>query len=124
MKMGDAENKTSKLPIFNGKEASYPMWEVKFNAYATINKFIQAVSEKPELDLPKDHTVVIDTSTDVGKRQAAAKKRNQEGYTALALAFNNDSILGLLLEAQTDEWPDGLACLVIKGLHDTYKLKD
>ena len=40
------------------------------------------------------------------------------------MAFSNESEMGIIYEAQTLEYPDGLAYLVVKQLMDQYKLTD
>jgi hypothetical protein len=68
--------KAVKLPTFDGKRESYQLWLTRFKAYAAVHLFIAALGNSKETDLPADEATVVDTSTAAGKREEAAKKRN------------------------------------------------
>jgi len=119
----DSES-TVKLPTFNGDASRFQMWWTQFQAYAALNKFIEAVQKTRDPNLPATESTVIDDLTDEGKKQASAVKKNAKAFASLAMAFTSERLLGLLTKAKTKEWPNGLACLVIKGMLIRYQPKD
>jgi len=113
--MSDSES-TVKLPTFDGDASRFQLWWTRFQAYAALNKFIEAVQKTRDPNLPAMESTVIDELTDEGKKQASAVKKNAKAFASLTMAFTSERLLGLLTKAKTKEWPNGLACLVIKGM--------
>ena len=73
----EAKVKSLKLPTFDGAHKKFQLWWVRFTAYATVYKFVQALTIGGEATLTGlTEATVIDTSTDAGKEQEAAKKKN------------------------------------------------
>ena len=70
------QQKTVKLPTFDGKQDKFLMWWVQFRAYATVHKFVEAIGDVEEDDMSADKAAAIDTNTAAGWRQDAAKKWN------------------------------------------------
>ena len=112
--------KSVKLPTFDGLHAHIP----RFKAYATVYKFDQALKVGGERDLPASESVMIDTSTDVRKRQEAAKKRNAVVMANLTMIFMTEATMGLVYKAMSNDWPGGLAHEVTAALLKKYKLED
>ena len=40
------------------------------------------------------------------------------------MALDSPSLIGMLMQAQTDDWPSFLASMVMKQLFDEFKLQD
>ena len=116
--------KSVKLPTFDGSHATFQLWWTRFKAYATVYKFDQALKVGGERDLPASESVTIDTSTDVGKRQEAAKKRNAVAMANLTMAFTTEATMGLVYKAMSNDWPGGLAHEVTAALLKKYKPED
>ena len=53
-----------------------------------------------------------------------AKQRNETAIASLTMAFLKESQIGWIYEAQTSDYPDGLAYLVIDQLLAKYKPTD
>lgn len=120
------ENKTVRVPTFNGDEDKYQSWWIRFKAYAKVAGFSAAISTDPEVDLPANQAEVnsLTGSDEDTKRKLAAVSRNDTAMANLTLAFTSDELLRMILSAQTSEWPDGRACDVIKDLTKKYKPED
>ena len=87
-------------------------------------KFILAVGQTEEPDLPESETAALNTDVNVAEKQNMAKKRNAIAFANLTAALDSPSLIGILMRAQTTEWPSGLACNVIKQLFEKYEPKD
>jgi hypothetical protein len=121
----EAEVKSLKLPTFDGAHKKFQLWWVWFTAYATVYRFIQALTIGGEMTLTGlTENTVIDTSTDIGKEQEAAKKRNALAMANLLMAFTSDTTMSLIWKAKTKDWPSGLAHLVVTSLFRKYQPQD
>jgi hypothetical protein len=81
-------------------------------AYASVHQLTQALKTGAEMTImpARDDTVVDPTTQpDVAK----AKKRIAIAMANLTMAFTSKMIMGLVYKAQTEEWPGGLAHLVV-----------
>ena len=45
-------------------------------------------------------------------------------FANLTMALDSPSLIGMLMRAQTDDWPSGLASMVMKQLFDKFKPQD
>jgi len=71
------DTKSLRLPIFDGMYEKFQIWWERFFAFATVFEFVQALKiggESALIGLKEADT--IDETTNDGKEQAAAKKRN------------------------------------------------
>jgi hypothetical protein len=92
--------------------------------YAVVKKFAQALGDAAEPDLPASDATVIDETTDIGKRQAAAKQRNSIAMACLTMAFTTDAAMSVVFKAKTTEWPGGLAWMVMDMMRKKYSPQD
>ena len=126
--MDDDDDKLSmksvKLPVFSGDHKHFQTWWFRFSAFATMWKFKPAVGQTAELDLPESEAAALNTDANVAEKQKMAKKRNAIAFANLTAALDSPSLIGILMRAQTTEWPSGLACNVIKQLFEKYEPKD
>ena len=126
--MDDDDDKLStksvKLPVFSGDHKHFQTWWFRFSAFATMWKFILAMGQTEEPDLPESETAALNTDVNVAEKQNMAKKRNAIAFANLTAALDSPSLIGILMRAQTTEWPSGLACNVIKQLFEKYEPKD
>jgi len=120
----DLLTKTVKLPMFSGKQKQFALWWIQINAYATTHKFRQAMKPTKEADMPDKEDDVLDKSQDADKKKIAARWRNNMAVAALTMALQDESMLQILLDAQTEDWPSGLAHLIIKGLFEDFRPQD
>lgn len=122
--METTTEKTIKLPSFDGQAGQFQTWWIRFNAYATVHGFAAACTAQDEADLPATKATAIDTSTDAGKRAAAAKKRNMVAIASMTMAFKKESLMGMVQKAKDQNWPSGKASTIVKALIKKYQPKD
>ena len=126
--MDDDDDKLStksvKLPVFSGDHKHFQTWWFRFSAFATVWKFKQAVGQTEDPDLPASEGAALNTDANTAEKQKMAKKRNAIAFANLTTALDSPSLIGILMRAQTTEWPSGLACNVIKQLFEKYEPKD
>ena len=116
--------KSVNVPTFSGKEEDYELFWPRFEAYADMKGFAEAIDwENPDPDLPSKHNV-FDADQDVKKRQEAAVKRNKTAIAAFTLAFQTKASLNMINEAKSPDYPRGLAHLVAKELQHSCNPKD
>jgi hypothetical protein len=86
-------------------------------AYAGVLEFALAMGRKIETDMPAEDSTSIDDTTDVGKKQTKAKKRNAIAMANLTMALESAGLMSLVFEAMSNPlWPGGLACNVVTEL--------
>ena len=123
IKMGDATKSVS-VPSFSGKEKDYELFWPRFEAYADLKGFAEALDwENPDPDLPAKHDA-LSADSDTRKKQEAALKRNKSAIAAFTLAFQTKSSMNMINDAKTPEYPKGLARLVAKELKRLCNPKD
>jgi len=99
---------------------------MRFKAYTKIGGSSKAIRTSLETDLPSsqakaDALTSVDTNY-INKMKAVA--RNGTAIISFMLAFTTDVMLSLVMEAETDEWLEDLACEVVKQLNDKFRLRD
>lgn len=112
--------KTAKVPQFDGAESAFQLFWMRFTAYAMLQKFAACLKEDAEQALPATEDEG-QGETDANK---AARKRNFSAMYNFTLAFTTESLMGLLFKAQTTEWPNGKAHLVVKELFKKFRPRD
>ena len=120
----NSESKSVRLPTFGGAQKDFQIWWTRFLAYGSVYKFAAALSESDEADLPPKDNSVLDLSTDDGKRQEAARKRNNIAMANFTMAFTTEALMGLVFKAQSTDWPAGKASRVVRALMAKYMPKD
>ena len=83
-------------------------------AYASVHQFTQALKTGGEAAMPVSNDMQVDATTH--PQVAKAKKRNAIAMANLTMAFTREMTMGLVYKAQTEEWPRGLAYLVVAAL--------
>ena len=113
-----SESKSVNVPTFSGKEEDYELFWPRFEAYANMKGFGEALDYKsPDPDLPKKEKE-LSADASIKKKQQEAVKRNKTAIAAFTLAFKTKADMNLINEAKSDEWPKGLASIVAKELKD------
>ena len=77
-----------------------------------------------EADMPARENDPIDDTTDEGKKEAAAKKRNAVAVANFTMAFTSEGTMGLIYKATTTDWPSGLSHLIVRALMRKYRPQD
>jgi hypothetical protein len=94
-------------------------------AFATVFKFTLALKVGGETALVNEtEDSTVDESTAAGKALGAAMKRNALAMANLTMAFTNETTMGLVWKAMNDDWPGGLAHLVVAALFKKYQPQD
>jgi hypothetical protein len=83
-------------------------------AYASVHQFTQALKTGGKTSMPARDDDVVDATTH--PQVAKAKKRNAIAMANLTMAFTSEMTMGLVYKAQAEEWPGGLAHLVVAAL--------
>ena len=122
--MDAASEKSVRLPTFDGANKNYQLWWTRFQAYAMVYKFGEALVVGGEADMPASESMVIDETTPAGKLEAAAKKRNAIAMASFTMSFTSEGTMGLVYKAKTTTWPCGLVHTVVAALAKKYQPQD
>jgi hypothetical protein len=82
--------KNAKIPIFDGTRENFPLWWLRFQAFAQTYKFKEALKAEPEEDLPTNEDADEDEDEDDEGVQAA-RKRNSDAVYSLTLALEKEA---------------------------------
>ena len=125
MAVTDAETKSVKLPAFDGTHDGYQKWWMRFKAYARVHKWVQALAPGTgDPDLPATEAAVLDADIEVAAAQTLAKKRNDIAMAQFTMAFTTESEIRMVFAAETSNWPNGKASLVVDALNKKYCPQD
>jgi len=75
-----------KLPSFDGHAENYDKWEIKWAAFAEVERLSDALGDCLDPNMPDSSVSVLGKDV-AGKLQAAAVKMNKRAMAILALAF-------------------------------------
>jgi hypothetical protein len=117
--MDDEDRSTGRsvrLPSFSGKTKDFMVWWVRFRAFATVHRFVLALSDKDKADLPDKEEEVLDESDVEGKKKIAARKRNAVAMANYSMAFSCESNLGMIFKSITPNWPTGSKASIVMTL--------
>lgn len=106
--------KSMKLPTFSGKDSEYQMWWIRFRAYATVYKFVEALSSTREADMPSKNSTALDPTNDAAAIKA--KDRNNVAMANMTMAFTSDALMNLVFKAYSADWPQGEVYKVVEAL--------
>ena len=117
-------NKSVNVPTFSGKEEDFELFWPRFEAYADMKGFAQALEWKnPDPDMPVKHDDFTGGDEDK-KKQKEAVKRNKTAIAAFTLAFKTKACMNMINEAKSTNYPKGLARVVAEELHNNCNPKD
>ena len=85
-----------------------------------MNGFQKELKPERKMSLP----VTEDTEVKVDSEAYKARERNLAMMTYLTLAFTMEMNINMIAKAQTDEWLNSLAYLVVRELLGRYKPND
>eukprot|EP00957_Ditylum_brightwellii_P102522 7813339-Ditylum_brightwellii.AAC.1 len=109
------------LPTLDGRAKMLQMWWLKFCAYAAVFRFTHSIQKTVDPDLPKSEDADVDNRNTAAKK---AKKAKAVAMASLTMAFTSKSLIGMLYDAKTADWPSGLASKIVVALHEKYVLQD
>jgi hypothetical protein len=113
-----------KLPTFDGKSKSSMIWWIRFRAFATVYKFIEAVKPVDEAHMPATEGDVLHEAIPADLSQIAARERNAVAMANFAMSFTDETAMGLIHKAISTEWPTGKASIVVALLLRKFKPED
>ena len=99
---------------------SFLLFWTKFKVFAGKKGFQKALKESAEAYLPTSEEVEVEEGSNADK----AHNRNLNAMMYLMMAFTTESNMTMIMRAQTDDWPSGLAWKVVKELLEKYKPND
>ena len=105
---------TLRPPEFSGKEADFPYYMLKLEAYASERNLAGAMLEAFGTELPSMQTTVLDPTTNA--MQIAAKEMNAKLMNALILGMKENKMINVISLSKTADWPSGKAWKVIAAL--------
>jgi hypothetical protein len=111
--MVDSDSNTVKIPLSDGKSKSFMMWWIRLKAYAKVQRFSQALAATQE-NQPACRR--LDWADVANKKATEAMDWNERALSNLAVAFTTPKAMVHFHMAASTEWPDGLACNVVKSL--------
>ena len=105
--------KTVSLPAFTGEKDDYAMWQRKFNSYAVIKIFAQA--------LKKDFKLPDDPEGYLSEKEKKAVEMNELAIACLTMSFMTDEDMQIIEQSATEDYPLGIARVVMKELQDLHR---
>ena len=119
-----SESKSVNVPSFSGKDEDYELFWPRFEAYANMKGFAEAIDwENVDPNSPTSEKV-LSADADTKKKEEEAIKKNKTAMAAFTLAFKTKACMNMINEAKTDEYLKGLAYLVAKELNSSCNPKD
>jgi hypothetical protein len=106
-----------KLPAFDGTAKAFPVFWMRFTAYATMMKFAAAIKEAPEPSLPDTEEEGSSEKQD----NKDARQRNLNAVYSMTIAFTTETAMNFIYDGQTDEWPTGLAWKITAALFRKFR---
>jgi len=105
------ESKETYIPTFTGNEDDFNLWWMRFRAFATLAGCAMAIGRVADANLPSD-----DSSPLKDDEEIKARKANFYAMYALTLAFQTETLMDLVRNSCTANWPEGLAWKVVDAL--------
>jgi hypothetical protein len=113
-----------KMPLFNGDRKMFTIFWIRFQGYAVVKGFNDAIMENLDPNLLATDATVIDLATPEGLRQASAKKKNSVAIASMTMAFSTQGLLAMIINSMSIAWPSGLAHTVREQLFHEYRPTD
>ena len=117
----DSDAKSMKTPVFDGNMKSFHTWWTRFEAFARVQKFAEALGSQKEPDMPATEAETIDETDDAGKKAIRAKNRNARAVAHLTMAFTKQRDLKFVALGKDADWPGGLAYKIVRRLKQKYQ---
>ena len=120
-KSSSTQQKTVSLLSLSGTKRDYAIWIRRFNTYATLKKFNEALEEA--FVLPTDLSNLTTTGDALEKEQKAVIANNL-AVACLTMSFTKPEDLEYVDDSSTTEYTNGVAREVMKALSKEYRPKD
>ena len=113
-----------KLPMFTGKVADFPMWNVKFQAWAACKGYKSVMMGKEKIPIPKSTEDLVPTKD---AEKIRIRELNARGMAEFFLCISDTEAgrvaFQTLKNTISSEYEDGNLHFGYKGLVDKYKPK-
>jgi hypothetical protein len=121
-----ADDKSGKVPTFDGSQKKFVIWWTRFQAYAEEKGFAQAIENTKEPDMPISQAAcdALDTTLPASAKAVKAIARNKKAVSSFAMAFTNAKAMVHHHKGTDAVWPKGLACNITKSLLKKYQPQD
>ena len=113
---GDSSATSMKVPTFDGKKDKFQIWWTRFQAYASVKKFKEALEEQTDLPATKPDADSLDASDDTNANALRVIEKNKVAWAQLTLAFVTEVLIAMMNSTKDTAWPTGLAHKVTKRL--------
>ena len=100
------------VPLFDGMQKNFAEFRIKMRAYGGMKIFQKALKPEREMSLPEMEEEEVEIDSEAYK----VCERSLTEMMYLILAFTMEMNMNMMARALTDEWPNGLAYLVVKKL--------
>jgi hypothetical protein len=124
MSTNGASEKSVRLPSFDGNEAHFQIWWLRFKAYAAVMGFLQSIGETADTDLPATEATVLADPTGADLSAVVAIKNNKIAMANFTMAFSTEGLMQMICSSFSTAWPGGRGSDVVKLLHHKFKPTD
>ena len=114
----------TKVKEFNGDEAEFPTWKVKFEAMATMKGFGEALDPNFKTEMPARFDEALNLSNNDEKKKKEALVKNNVAMSYFTMGLTGDDVLCMIEEVKTPEFPGGIACDLWTNLMEEYRPDD
>jgi hypothetical protein len=123
--MTDSSNKATQIPVWDGKDESWPIWNVKFQSLAVYHDCEDVLDKDAMVDCPtKTEYKGLDLTQADGKRRANLYKANTRLAAIFTLGQQTAHGLAHLEQTKTDEFPSGIVYRALELMKDRYAPDD
>ena len=120
-----AEKTAVKLPHWDGKQETFPVFCARFKAYAKVMKCGEVLKETCNLQAKESDRATLEANADNDSKEKVENlDLNDLVMANLTIAFETKLALSKLNKGMTDDYPDGLAWKVLKELTEWAVPKD
>ena len=114
-------SKSVQVPTFNGKRSTFGIWWPRFRAYCTVKKIGRALYQT--FVLPPDPSKKPTAEADI-KEFDKLISDNDECVAGLTLAFTTTQLMELVVQSETEMYPQGIAKDIVQKLFRKYRPTD
>ena len=123
--MSDEVSTSIKLPTFDGKDENLSMWWTRFQAFAAVNNFTEALDIDGDIPALKLAADALDATDVANKPKLLAVRKNNFARVQLTMAFETQRLLSLLDTVKDSILcPQGLSRKVVTALKEKYQPND
>ena len=110
------------LPTFSGADKDYSIFWARFQAYAEIKGFGDALARTTSA-LPNDPKILSTVDEDK-KKEEKAMKMNKLAVASFTMAFTTGALMDYVDHSKTDKYPGGIAYKIVNRLKKKYRPGD